>query len=78
MKYPKYLSIGNWLFIHIAPDTFDKHPIGGAIPENLYIVGPFYDGLYLSLQKHLRTYEGLIADGATKPDDKELLRLIKK
>lgn len=78
MKYPKYLSIGNWLFIHIAPDTFASHPIGGAIPENLYIVGPFYDGLYLSLQKHLRTYEGLIADGAIEPDDKELLRLIKK
>ena len=64
--------------MHIAPDTFDKYPVGGAIPENLYIVGPFYDGLYLNLQKHLRTYEGLIADGATEPNDKELLRLIKE
>ena len=77
MEYPKYLSIENWLFIHIAPETFDNHPVGGAIPENLYIVGPFYDGLYLNLQKHLRTYEGLIAAGATEPDDEELLRLIK-
>ena len=64
--------------MHIAPDTFDRYPVGGAIPENLYIVGPFYDGLYLNLQKHLRTYEGLIADGATEPNDKELLRLIKE
>lgn len=28
MKYPKFLSIGNWLFIHIGIDNFDTHPVG--------------------------------------------------
>ena len=77
MKYPKFLSIGNWLFKHIEPDWFAQNdkPVGGAIPENLYIVANLDD---YNFGKHLRTYEGLIAYGCTEPDDKELLRLIKK
>lgn len=75
MNYPKYLSIGNWLFKHIEPDWFAQNdrPVGGSIPENLYYA--VFDDLVLS--KHLRTYEGIIADGGQVPDDKELLRLIK-
>ena len=75
MNYPKYLSIGNWLFKHLEPDWFTQNdrPVGGSIPENLYYV---CNG-QLNFSKYLRTYEGLIAYGATEPDDKELLRLIK-
>ena len=74
MNYPKYLSRGNWLFKHIEPDFFAQRegPVGGPIPENLYIVVGKWD-----LSKHLRTYEGLIAYGAIEPDDAELLRLSK-
>lgn len=79
MKYPKYLSIGNWLFIHIVPDWFTQkdHPVGGSIPENLYAACFTYSGMDINLSRDLRTYEGLIEYGATEPDDKELLRLIK-
>ena len=75
MKYPKYLSVGNWLFKHVEPDFWAQkdHPVGGPIPENLYIA---VFGT-LDLSRHLRTYEGLIAYGCTEPDDKELLRLTK-
>lgn len=75
MNYPKYLSIGNWLFKHLEPDWFTQNdkPVGGLIPENLYYVCD----KQLNLSRDLRTYEGLIAYGATEPDDKELLRLIK-
>ena len=75
MNYPKYLSIGNWLFKHIEPDWFYQkdRPVGGNIPENLYI--DFNDQLNLS--RDLRTYEGLVAYGCTEPDEKELLRLLK-
>lgn len=75
MKYPKYLSVGNWLFKHIEADWFMQkdRPVGGPIPENLY-----YDlGRELNLSRDLRTYEGLIAYGCTEPSDEELLRLIK-
>lgn len=77
MKYPKFLKIGNWLFIHISVDPFEKHSVGGNLPENLYTCCFGYDGLELNLNKHLRVYEDLIKNGATEPDDKELLRLIK-
>ena len=78
MKYPQYLSVGNWLFKHLEPDWFVQkdNPVGGPIPENLYVSTSTYRAIDLS--KDLRTYEGLIAYGATEPDDKELLRLIKK
>lgn len=75
MKYPKYLSIGNWLFIHLQKDVFEDYTVGGPIPENLYYVYSTFRTLNLS--KDLRTYEGLIAYGCTEPDDEELLRLIK-
>lgn len=75
MNYPKYLSVGNWLFIHLQKDEFERHTVGGPCPENLYCVYPRFRALNLSTD--LRTYEGLIASGATEPDDKELLRLIK-
>lgn len=75
MKYPKFLSVGNWLFMHLSKDGFADCTVGGPIPENLYIVYSSYKAPDLS--KDLRTYEGLIAYGATEPDDKELLRLIK-
>jgi hypothetical protein len=76
MKYPKYLSVGNWLFMHIETDTFaSKNPVGGAIPQNLYCVFPRFKAIDLS--NDLRTYEGLIAYGCIEPDEKELLRLIK-
>ena len=75
MKYPKFLSTGNWLFIHLKKDSFENDSVGGPIPENLYVVHSGYRAPDLS--KDLRTYEGLIAYGATEPDDKELLRLIK-
>lgn len=75
MKYPQYLSIGNWLFQHLKKDEFETSPVGGPIPENLYISLSSWRALNLS--KDLRTYEGLIANGATEPDDKELLRLLK-
>lgn len=73
-----YLSKGNWLFKHIEVDFWAKNdgPVGGPIPENLYVSISTYRAIDLS--KDLRTYEGLIAYGATEPDDKELLRLIKK
>jgi hypothetical protein len=76
MKYPQYLSVGNWLFMHLKKDDFIDTTVGGPIPENLYVSISTYRALDLS--KDLRTYEGLIAYGATEPDDKELLRLIKK
>lgn len=75
MKYPKYLKIGNWLFAHIIKSTFaDKHPVGGPIPENLYIALGYYAP---NLSEDLRTYEGLIEYGAEVPSDEELLRLLK-
>ena len=75
MKYPKYLSVGNWLFKHIEPDWFYQkdRPVGGPIPENLYLAF----GRDLNISRDLRTYEGLIAYGCTKPSDEELLRLLK-
>ena len=75
MKYPKYLSVGNWLFKHIEPELFinNDSPVGGKVPENLYLA--VFDNINIS--KHLRTYEGLIAYGCTEPSDEELLRLIK-
>lgn len=75
MKYPKYLSVGNWLFKHIEPDWFCQkdRPVGGLIPENLYLVF----GRDLNISRDLRTYEGLTAYGCTEPSDEELLRLIK-
>ena len=76
MKYPQYLSVGNWLFMHLKKDDFTDITVGGPIPENLYVSISTYRAINLS--KDLRTYEGLIAYGATEPDDKELLRLIKK
>ena len=77
MKYPKYLSIGNWLFKYLEPDPFVQRngPIGGPIPENLYYVVFTYRAMNFS--KDLRTYESLIEYGCTEPDDKELLRLLK-
>ena len=75
MKYPDYLSVGNWLFKHLKKSNFEDHTIGGPIPENLYISIDSWRAPDLS--RDLRTYEGLIASGATEPDDKELLRLIK-
>lgn len=74
MKYPKYLSIGNWLFVHLQKDGFDNHTVGGPIPENLYYVCPNFRALNLSTD--LRTYEGLVKYGCTEPDKKELLRLL--
>lgn len=75
MKYPKYLSIGYWLFKHIEPELFinKDNPVGGPVPENLYLA--VFDSINIS--KHLRTYEGLIEHGAKEPSDKELLGLIK-
>ena len=75
MKYPNYLSIGNWLFQHLKTDEFESHPVGGSIPDNLYISLSGWRAINLS--KDLRTYEGLIANGATEPNDEELLRLLK-
>lgn len=76
MNYPKFLSIGNWLFIHIGVDNFDTHPVGGPIPNNLYIANPSYSGIDLNLSKNLRTYEGLIEYGCTEPSKEELMRLL--
>lgn len=76
MNYPKYLKIGNWLFKHIEPDWFMQMdgPVGGPIPENLYLA----IGRNLNITRDLRTYEGIIAYGHYEiPDDTELLRLIK-
>lgn len=75
MNYPKFLKIGNWLFAHIRKSAFaDKNPVGGPIPENLYITfGPYAP----NLSEDLRTYEGLIEYGAEIPSDEELLRLLK-
>ncbi len=75
MKYPKYLSVGNWLFVHLQKDGFADRPVGGPIPENLYYA--HHDFRALNLSMDLRTYEGLIEYGCTEPDDKELFRLIK-
>lgn len=73
MKYPKFLSIGNWLFKHISPELFinNSSVVGGKVPENLY----YAVSNDLNLSRDLRTYEGIIADGGQIPDDKELLRL---
>ena len=75
MKYPKFLSIGNWLFKHISPELFinDSYIVDGKVPENLY----YAVSNDLNLSRDLRTYEGIIADGGKEPDDQELLRLIK-
>ena len=78
MKYPKFLSIGNWLFVHISPNPWEKNPFGGAVPANLYACCFTYGGIELNLSRDLRTYDNLVAVGATEPDDEELLRLIKK
>lgn len=76
MNYPKYLSIGNWLFMHIEKDVFSsKTPVGGAFPENIYCVYPRFEAI--NLATGLRTYEGIIGDGGKVPSDEELLRLIK-
>ena len=77
MKYPKYLSVGNWLFKYLEPDCFVQRdrPVGGPIPENLYYVVSTYRPIDLS--KDLRTYESLIAYGCTEPDSKELSRLVR-
>lgn len=75
MKYPKYLSVGNWLFIHLQKDVFEVHTVGGPIPENLYYA--HHDFRALNLATDLRTYEGLIEYGCTEPDKEELLRLLK-
>lgn len=75
MNYPKFLKIGNWLFIHIRKSSFaDAKPVGGPIPENLYITCGYNAP---DLSTDLRTYEGLIENGAEIPEDKELLRLLK-
>lgn len=75
MNYPKYLSIGNWLFKHISPELFinDSYVVGGKVPENLY----YAVSNDLNLSRDLRTYEGIINNGGKEPDEKELLRLIK-
>lgn len=75
MKYPKFLSIENWLFKHISPELFinDSSVVGGKVLENLY----YAVSNDLNLSRDLRTYEGIIANGGQIPDDKELLRLIK-
>ncbi len=77
MKYPQYLVIGNWLFMRVVPDHFAQrdNPVGGPIPENLYIT--LFSFRAFDLAKDLRTYENLIAKGATEPSDAELLRLLK-
>lgn len=76
MKYPKYLSCGNWLFVHLQSNPFAQqdNPVGGPIPENLY-VSVCYRAPDLS--SDIRTYEGLIAYGCEVPSDAELLRLLK-
>ncbi len=71
-KYPTYLSIGNWLFIHIEANKFETNPVGGEIPNNLYMV----NDLCFDLSKNLRTYESLIKYGCTEPDKKEIIRLL--
>lgn len=74
MKYPRYLSIVNWLFEHIENEHYYTVSVGGPRPENLYMVISRYRSLNLGTD--LRTYEGLIADGATEPSKEELLRLL--
>ena len=74
MEYPRYLSIGNWLFTHIENDHYYDVSVGGPRPENLYMVLSRYHSLDLGCD--LRTYEGLIASGATEPSKEELLRLL--
>ena len=75
MNYPKYLSIGNWLFKHLSPELFinDSYVVGGKVPENLY----YSISNDLNPSRDLRTYEGIINDGGKVPTDEELLRLIK-
>lgn len=77
-KYPTYLSVGNWLFVHIEPDWFANrdNPVGGSIPNNLYIVSASDSGISMNISKDLRTYEGLIEYGCTEPDKNELIRLL--
>ncbi len=77
-KYPKYLSIGNWLFIHIEADSFinNDNPVGGKIPDNLYMAHTSYSGINLNLSRNLRTYEGLIEYGCTEPSKEEIIRLL--
>lgn len=76
MKYPQFLTIGNWLFEHIEPNSFYDIKVGGERPTNIYIVRHGFQAIDLSTG--LRTYEGLIENDATEPTDKELLRLIKR
>ena len=78
MAYPNYLKIGNWLFKHIKPDPFMQKdsPVGGPIPENLYLAVSSFGG-NLNLTRDLRTYEGLMSYGCSVPSDEELLRLVK-
>ena len=75
MNYPKYLSIGNWLFKHLSPELFinDSYVVGGKVPENLY----YSISNDLNPSRDLRTYEGIINAGGKVPTDEELLRLIK-
>ena len=73
--YPKFLKIGNWLFMHIRKNSFaDRNPVGGPIPENIYVA---WGITAPDLSQDLRTYEGLIEYGAEVPSDEELLRLLK-
>ena len=55
MKYPKFLSIGNWLFVHISPNPWEENPFGGAVPANLYACCFTYGGIELNLSRDLRT-----------------------
>lgn len=75
MSYPKYLSIGNWLFKHLSPELFinNSYVVGGKVPENLY----YAFSNELNPSRDLRTYEGIIGNGGKVPSDEELLRLIK-
>ena len=75
MNYPKYLMIGNWLFLHIENDPYCDTTVGGPRPENLYRVFSKYHAL--DLGSDLRTYGGLMNSGAVEPTDEELLRLIR-
>jgi hypothetical protein len=74
MKYPRYLKLGNWLFSHVEIDHSYGTTVGGPIPENLYLVISRYHALNLATD--IRTYEGLINDGAVKPSKEELLGLL--
>ena len=72
MEYPRYLSIGSWLFTHI--ETHKGDCVGGPRPQGLYMVTSTWHSLNLGTD--LRTYEGLIADGAKEPSGEELIKLL--